>query len=422
MLLALMSAQSAPQRPATAAKPDPVANSYTALPEAERIGIQDDLIWTGDYNGIADGTFNDRAIAAVKAFQRAHGGKETGVLNPPERATLATIAKRRRAATGWQAVVDPVTGARLGIPTKLVGNAARSDSGSRWTSSRGEIQIETFKLPPGGTLQAAYEAQRKEPAQRKPTYTALRNDFFVISGLQGLKKFYVRAQEKDGAVRGFTILYDQAMEGTVDPVVIAMSNMFAATTVAAGPPPKRKVEYGSAVVLDAAGHLATSREVTEECQTITVAGLGPAVVAAEEKDGGLAVLRVYGARGLKPIMLASAAGDGSLNLRGIADPQMQNGGNAVTTVSANVAGGTVAPTPASGFAGAAALDRDGKLAGVIDLRPQLVAGPATASRATLIPAGRIRALMIPFGGIAADAATSVSDVKGSVLRVICTRK
>ena len=48
-----------------------------------------------------------------------------------------------------------------------------------------------------------------------------------MTGMQGLKKFYVRAQIRDLEVRGITVLYDQAIEGTIDPVVIAMSSAFA---------------------------------------------------------------------------------------------------------------------------------------------------------------------------------------------------
>jgi hypothetical protein len=416
----------APKRPAQAPAPNPVATSYAAMPEADRIAIQDDLVWTGDYNGVVNGDFNNRAIAGAKAFQKRRGGKDTGVLNPPERTALSRAAKQRRTAAGWQIVVEPMTGVRLGIPAKLVGAAVRAATGSRWASAHGEVQIETFKMPPGTTLQAAYDAQRKEPAQRKPSYNVLRPDFFVVTGSQGLKKFYVRAQEKDGSIRGFSILYDQAMEGTFDPIVIAMSNAFAtAPSMTAGEPmTHRKVEYGTAVVLDRAGHLATSRQVTEECQTITVSGAGPAVVAGAEKDGGLAVLRVYGVRGLQPISLANAGHDGPLNLRGIADPSMQNGADATTTVAATAVGPTLAPTPLPGFAGAAALDREGKLTGIVDLRPQITLGSRDSARATLISADRIRALMIPFGGVAAESTQPAGSgtAKPSILRVICTRK
>src|SRR5688572_9275303 len=78
----------------TPARPDPVAASYATMTPANRVSIQVDLIWTGDYVGEADGQFGPRAVAAVKAFQKRSGGKETGVLNPKERGQLATAARR----------------------------------------------------------------------------------------------------------------------------------------------------------------------------------------------------------------------------------------------------------------------------------------------------------------------------------------
>src|ERR1700755_200468 len=81
---------------------DAIAASYTAIPLTERIAIQNDLVWTGDYNGLINGEFGERAIAAVKAFQKRNGGKETGVLNQPERATLSAAAKPKQDAVGWR--------------------------------------------------------------------------------------------------------------------------------------------------------------------------------------------------------------------------------------------------------------------------------------------------------------------------------
>ena len=52
--------------PVKPAPKNPIAASYAALPQADRVRIQQDLIWTGDYNGVANGDFGERAIAAVK--------------------------------------------------------------------------------------------------------------------------------------------------------------------------------------------------------------------------------------------------------------------------------------------------------------------------------------------------------------------
>ena len=74
----------------------------------------------------------------------------------------------------------------------------------------------------------------------------------MLSGLQGLKKFYLRGTFKGDEVRILTILYDQAVENTVEPVVIAMSsafNAFPTGAQAAGPPPRKNVEYGTGIVV-----------------------------------------------------------------------------------------------------------------------------------------------------------------------------
>ena len=115
-----------PQKPP--AKPMP--RSATPMPPcrlAERVAIQSDLIWSGDYNGGVTGEFGDRAIAAVKAFQKKQKGKETGILTPEERAALAGAVKSQREQVGWRIVEDPVMpGVFLGIPGKLVDRPPRA--------------------------------------------------------------------------------------------------------------------------------------------------------------------------------------------------------------------------------------------------------------------------------------------------------
>jgi len=72
--------------------------------------------------------------------------------------------------------------------------------------------------------------------------------------------------------------------------------------------------------------------------------------------------------------------------------------------------------------GAAAIDADGKFAGVALLKPVVVAGPPNAvpaAQATLVPADTVREFLKANGVTAADGS---SDAKASVVRVICVRK
>src|SRR6267142_1171913 len=405
------------------------ADTANAMAQAERQAIQSDLVWAGNYNGTITGEVSERMVAAIKEFQKARGGKPTGVLNPQERGVLAETAKRRQDNVGWKIVTDAGSGVRLGIPTKLVPQQSSDANGAKWSSSTGTIQIQLARRKEANPATAKLaDQERKEPAGRKVDYTVVKPDFFVLSGTQGLKKFYVRGQFKGDEVRILTILYDQATEGTVEPVVIAMSsafNPFPSGAQIAGPPPRKTVEYGTGIVVSDDGAIIADREVTDGCLAIAIAGHGNADRVAEDKDHDLALLRIYGARGLKPLGLANAATKTNVELTGIADPQNQGGGAAASSVKASVAqfdGGNdvvLAPAPAMGFSGAAAFDDDGKFAGIALLKPVVVAGPSNAAQAALVSADTVREFLKVNGVNAADGS---SEAKASVVRVICVRK
>jgi peptidoglycan hydrolase-like protein with peptidoglycan-binding domain len=233
--LAALSVNLAPavSKPRSAAHPKPAATAaaravYAAMPETERMAIQSDLIWTGDYNGMIGADFGNASVAAAKAFQKRNGGKETGILNPDERQKLAESARLKQERAGWRIVEDATTGARLGVPGKLVPQSSQVAGGGRWQSVHGEVKIETFRVAGAGTtLTSVIERLKKDTPSRKADYQVVKPDFFVMSGLQnGVKKFHTRAQIKGDDVRGVTILYDLAVENQLEPVAIAISNAF----------------------------------------------------------------------------------------------------------------------------------------------------------------------------------------------------
>jgi peptidoglycan hydrolase-like protein with peptidoglycan-binding domain len=408
------------------------ADTAGAMAQGERQAIQSDLAWVGEYNGAITGEVSERMVAAIKEFQKARGGKQTGVLNPQERGVLAETAKRRQDNVGWKIVTDPGTGARLGVPTKLVPQQSSDANGAKWASPTGTIQIQLARRKEANPTTAKLaDREKKDPPGRTIDYTVVKPDFFVLSGMQGLKKFYLRGTFRGDEVRILTILYDQATEGTVEPVVIAMSsafNPFPTGAQIAGPSPRKTVEYGTGVVVSEDGSIVADRQVTDGCLAVVVAGYGNADRVAEDKEHDLALLRIYGARGLKPLGLGSGAAKSGIELTGIADPQNQGGGSAASSVKATAgpvgAGNELAlsPAPAVGFSGAAALDADGKFAGIALLKPVIVAGPPSATpaaQAALIPAETVREFIKANGVNASDGS---SDARAALVRVICVRK
>ncbi len=402
------------------------ADTVRAMAPAARQALQSDLAWTDHYNGLINGEVGDRLIAAIKAFQKDQAGKQTGVLNPQERDVLTAAARKARVNVGWKITTDAATGVRLGLPMRLTPQQSSAGDGTTWSSSTGTIQISVTRRKEAGLTTARLaDHERRQPPGRKVTYSAVKPDVFVLSGTQGLKKFYMRGQLRDSEARILTILYDQATEGVMEPVVIAMSSAFDPFP-ANGPPPRKLVEYASGVIVSKDGTILTGHDATDGCRSIVVTGHGYADRIASDKDHGLALLRVYGAHGLQPIALGPDA-KGGVDLVGITDPQNQGGGSAVSRVKASVAQGgggesMLTPAPASGFSGAAALDANGQLAGLALLKPADIAGlsgAAPSAQAMLAPAEALRAFLKandvdPFDGS--------FDAEATVVRVICVRR
>jgi hypothetical protein len=401
------------------------------MAQGERLALQSDLAWVGEYNGAITGDVSERMVAAIKEYQKNKGGKQTGVLNPQERAVLAETARRRQDNVGWKIVTDDGTGVRLGIPTKLVPQQASGANGTKWSSPTGTTQVVLTRRKEAGPTTAKLADREKKEAGRTVDYTVVKPDFFVLSGLQGLKKFYLRGSFKGDEVRIMTILYDQAVENTVEPIVIAMSSAFNPFPAgAAGPAPRKTVEYSTGLVVTEDGAILADREANDGCQAISIQGFGRADLIGDDRERGLALLHIYGVRGLKPLALADGAARTSVDITGVADPQNQGGAAAVSSVKAQVTqvgtGGDLAlsPAPAIGFSGAPALDDGGKFAGVALLKPVVVAtnaapGAAPASQAVLVTPASVREFLKGNEVIADGTST---DAKAAIVRVICVRK
>ncbi|MCC7196554.1 MAG: hypothetical protein IT356_13455, partial [Gemmatimonadaceae bacterium] len=303
--------------------------------------------------------------------------------------------------------------------------------GSKWSSAQGQIQIETWRDQGEGLTLGAIAERERKLAKRRVEYSVVKPDFFVFSGLQGLKKFYVRGQFRDGELRGMTVLYDQATEGIMTPVVVAMSSAFnpfpgSDDKPFLGPQPRRTVEYATGIVASADGAVLTDAAVLDGCSIIGVNGRGYGQVAAIDKANSLALVRIHGATGLKAMGLAGR-GDvkSEMAVVGVADPQNQQGNAAATrftsrAAQAEGAHALMSPPPPIGFSGAAIFDAERKFAGITLLRPVQTAGPPPASISAQIVPGDVVRRFLDDNGVTITA--SPADPKESVVRVICVRR
>ena len=431
VLAASVAAQAqTPAKPKAAASPSErpalqtPADTANAMAQTERASIQSDLAWIGIYEEAQIGEASDRMVAAIKQFQKNRSAKVTGVLNPQERSDLADAARKRRDNAGWKMVVEPVTGTSIGIPLKLVPKTTSDANGTKWTSPTGTVQISLERRLDPHLTSASVAADEKKAFARKLDYSAVKPDFFMLQGLQGLKKFYVRGQTRDGEARILTILYDQATEGTMTQIAVAMLAAFEGSPAMAGAQAaiaRKIVEYSTGIVVDTDGAILADRPAVDGCRNIVVGGLGNAVRVADDATTDLALLRLYGAKDLKPLGFGGGSTTKpSVTITGIADPQSQGGRAAVSSVSGSISDQSLTPAMPAGFSGAPVIDSDGKFAGLARSRTVVVAGPPAASGASsLVAADTVRNFLL---NNKVTPAMSGANATAAVVRVICVRK
>jgi hypothetical protein len=413
-----------PAKAETATAASAPSADLTGIPPAERQKIQSALYWAGDY-ATTEAVGGAALETAIRNFQKRNKSKITGVLTTEQRAALVSAAASHEQEFGWSVVVDPATGVRIGLPSKLVPNARDAAHGTRWSSPHGEVQVETFRLK-DTALAALFDEEKKKPT-RTIEHSVLNDDNFIISGMQGLKLFTVRAKARDGEIRGFTLLYDQMMEGIVTPVMVAMASAFSPFPERPAPfaALAKKVEYGTGLIVSAEGHIVTARKVVQGCRVIVADGIGNAERVAEDETNGLALLRVYGTRKLPALSLPrETATVGDIKLVGIPDPKEQNGAKTLAEIKAKLADGAAIAlnqsAPTAGFAGAAALDAKGQFVGIMETRNfTLASTEPTLPPVRLIGVAAIRDFLdrqhVPL-------AATGGDARAAAVRIICVRQ
>ena len=69
---------------------------FQALSSAQRLEIQQNLYWTGDYKGKIDGSFGPATSTAISSFQQNHNLSGNGILSANELANLSSESRRIR--------------------------------------------------------------------------------------------------------------------------------------------------------------------------------------------------------------------------------------------------------------------------------------------------------------------------------------
>lgn len=293
-----------------------------------RIGVQNALMWAGEYKGRLDGDFGRQTRNAIKSFQADRSYPETGYLTPDEIGRLETERLAAIDRTGFKIVTDRELGMRIGMATKLFRRVKALSDAIEFGANVGGSHATLFLLSTfGGTneLRGYYATLLGSKAATDSGYHVLRDQWFAFSDASGGLATYGYAKTGDGTVKGFVMFWPEAETDTYGPLSTAMFNSLesipgvafeggssaqstpsaqydassgeaagnGATSLAPTAPSNspKLVSTGSGFYVDRSGAILTNNHVIDGCSTVTLGDGTPAMPVAEDKKADLALLR-----------------------------------------------------------------------------------------------------------------------------------
>lgn len=278
-----------------------------------RKGVQNALIWSGNYNGVVDGVIGPATRAAIRNFQRQNGFPATGYLTGNEIAVLEAARVAAVDAAGFRVIEDYESGIRIGLPLGMF--------------RRGETTAPVVEFDPLPGRPAAFASlfslwgdkvdfrgifgMMKREAGPDP-YAVVKEGWFVVSGTNDGWSTYAYGWAGYGAIKGFLLGWPSSMEQVFRPISVAMYNSFEpipgivldagavsgntatmSDEVAPDAPASDTgvIATGTGFVVDGAGRILTNAHVIEGCTSIGIGQNIPAYVIAANEGVDLALIQ-----------------------------------------------------------------------------------------------------------------------------------
>ena len=191
--------------------------------------VQHALIWTGYYDAMVDGAYGPGSRRAVRGWLLSKGYSGADTLTTGQAVELVGDGLRRRDRFGWATLVDPAIGFSVGVPTKLTSKHQVTRENGYWSyDAYGLFEHHiSVLIQPNGCLamDSFYSAiLNLSSPNRQVMYEARKDDWFVVAGQSGDRRFYTRAQcREQGLVSVVTNVPTQRVD-ELSFLFVALSN------------------------------------------------------------------------------------------------------------------------------------------------------------------------------------------------------
>jgi hypothetical protein len=183
---------------------------FLALSTNERADLQGNLVLLAHYGGMVDGHFGAGTYSGLVKWQQSVGVRPTGVLSQQQMELLEQMAAKVISDLGMTLVEDIGGHLAIILPTKLLTVKRDRMNGTWYQDAAGEITVETFwRVSYEGTLMQHYARAKTPGPGRSVTYSTLRDNMYVVTGVDSGRYFYELAHADGLATAGFRFTYGE---------------------------------------------------------------------------------------------------------------------------------------------------------------------------------------------------------------------
>ncbi len=308
--------ESAPEQPVTGLTPQVSDESRAQALQSERLltsqdrkDLQTALQAAGFYNSTIDGAFGPGTRRSMSDWQRFNGYDATGVLTTAQRQALIDDFNAPLISVGMKRYSDPQAGIVLDLPLSAVA-FDRYEAPFVHFNGTSSLDAKVLLISQNGskaTLRALYEVMQSLEIVPLDGPRQLRGDSFTLEGRGNGVVSYTEAQLKDGAIKGFTLVWPDGDEARRARVLAAMKASFATNSAvldpAVGENAGQRIDLVSGLQVrkprlsrsgffaDAKGTVLTVAEAVDSCARVTLDGDQELQVAWTDIDLGVTVLR-----------------------------------------------------------------------------------------------------------------------------------
>jgi S1-C subfamily serine protease len=199
--------------------------AFSSLPESTKAEMVIDLIATGDFDGIFDGSFTSRLQHAIEAFQTRENFTPTGALVPEQLEMLRRKGNAFIAPLAMTQVDLPSSHWHVHVPKQLFDIEKKTLRHLLFERSDRSLSVAVEDYPSDDIrFDVLYDRLSTSKPPRRVTYRTLQPSYFVSSGEFRGRNFYTWVARTQSGAAGFTLAWKKSQNALAERLAILMAN------------------------------------------------------------------------------------------------------------------------------------------------------------------------------------------------------